>query len=138
MYGYNAGPPMAIPIYTLPYCHFHPIFLHVVIILHVLHLDVLRRQIEIARQQSLPPVDSLSYSMCPRRPAVTAPVDSLSYSTCPRRPVLYFSRFSVSTVHSEYYGSLLNATHKMECSTSKMMHNQMKLSKQLVHYLLRS
>ena len=63
-------------------------FLHVVTILHVPHLDVLRRQIEIARQQSLRPVNSLSYSMCPRRPAVTAPVDSLSYSTCPRRPAV--------------------------------------------------
>ena len=43
MYGYNAGPPMAI----IPHVTFSFIFLHAVTFLHVLHLDVLRGQIEI-------------------------------------------------------------------------------------------
>ena len=47
-------------------------------------------------------------------------------------------RYGTANVHFKCYGSLLNAMHKPEHSSSEIVHNQVKLSKKLVDYSLKS
>ena len=47
-------------------------------------------------------------------------------------------RYGTSNMHIKRYGSLLNATHKIDHSSSERVHNKVKLGRKLADYLLKS